>query len=514
MSIAVSHNWKHFWAFLPTILFVCLVSAQKIDISVNSQNITTDDALVLTVQVSGIRGGSVPMPQWPEIKGMQAAGTSNSQQWINGNASISFSRNYFAPAPGKYKIPEFSYSFKGQTQSSKPITVTVTKGTGKPQNQNSFGTRMGRDPFANMFNDPFFGGSQQPQKPMTYKSLDADYFLSVNLDKETCYIGEQVHGEVVLYVAEVDARKIKVESQAILEMQQRVKNNGFWQEIIELKEIPANRVQINGKSYIAYTLYKNILFPVKTGEIAFKDIYLDGMKLAVATNADPISRFMGRDIKFENIKIKASDRKLEVKPLPPTKLPDAVMVGKFKVEAGLSDHTVETGKNLELEIKIAGNGNMAMMPDPIMEFPESFETYEPSTQYNSRVKGNGLLGDKTFKYSMLPTRSGKYDLGPFVFYFFDPEKAEYDSLTVDNLNVRVTGDDIENQRISKSGIDQFYSTALASSRESLGRGSGGAGWVLILGLLMATSLITVGVIRKKKIEKAKEHHPANDDFWA
>ena len=489
--------------------------AQQINISLNSKTITTDDALVLTVQVSGIRGGSLPIPNWPNIRGMQAAGTSNSQQWVNGKASITFSRNYFAEKPGKYKVPGFKYAFKGASQQSKPTTVTVKKGTGRKKQHGNFGTAMGRDPFAGMFNDPFFGGGrQQQQKPLTYKSLDADYFLSVNLDKESCYIGEQVHGEVVLYIAEADARKIKVDSRAIMEMQQRVKNNGFWQEIIELREIPANRVQINNKVYIAYTLYKNILFPVKTGDIEFKDIYLDGMKLAVATNADPISRFTGRDVKFEEIKIKASNRKLLVKPLPPTDLPDAVMVGKFKVNASLSEHQIETGKNLDLQIKISGNGNMAMMPDPIIDFPESFEAYEPSTQFNSKVKGNGLFGSKRYNWALLPTRSGKYNLGPYSFYYFNPEKEQYDSIVIPNLNVRVTGEDIENQRIKKSGVDQFYSEAMASSSDDLKQNSISVGWIVLLGSLLMIGTISTSIVRKRIAAKKAQEAETQEDLWS
>ncbi|MEY3444247.1 MAG: hypothetical protein RLZZ519_2528 [Bacteroidota bacterium] len=474
--------------------------AQQIQISANAKEITTDDQFVLSVTMSGIAGGSIPQARFPEIKGLQPGGTSTSQNWVNGSASVTFSRSYFAPNAGKFNVPEMSYEFNGKVSKSQAFTLNVKKGTGRKQQAN----QGMRDPFADFFNDPFFGGGQRRQpEDLKFKSLSADYFLSVNLDKRSCYIGEQVHGDVILYVNEMDARKIKVDGMAIMEMQQRIKNNGFWQEIIELKEIPGERAQINGKNYIAYTLYKNILFPIKTGNIAFKDIYLDGMKLAVATNADPMSRFMGRDTKFEAIKIKAADRELIVNPLPATKLPDANMVGKFKLEAMLNQKEIKTGENLELEIKIAGNGNIAMMADPVVAFPESFELYEPSTTYNSRIQGNGLLGDKTWKWSMLPTRSGEFDLGPLRFYYFDPEKAAYDSLVVPELKVKVTGEDIENQRIGKSGADDFYESAFAAS----------GGVVFVAGMLLVAGLVTTGVIRRRRTAKHKPTHE-NEDFWS
>jgi hypothetical protein len=497
-------------AYILVLLVLCMAgraAAQQVQIGVNATEITTDQALVMSVTLSGVSAGQIPQPQFPEIKGMQAAGTSSSQNWVNGKASVSFSRNYITQTPGTYKVPAMSYTFKGATTQSQPITVKVTKGTGKPQGGY-------RDPFADFFNDPFFGGQQQPQQNLKYKSLDADYFLTVNLDKESCYIGEQVHGDVKLYVNERDARKIKVDGMAIFEMQQRVKNTGFWQEIIELKEIPAERAQANGKNYIAYTLFKNILFPIKTGDIAFKDIYLDGMKLAVATNASPIARFMGQDTKFEKIKIKAADRRLIVKPLPVTKLTDASMVGKFKLEAALNHQEIKTGENLELEVKIAGNGNMAMMADPVIAFPDGFEVYDPSTQFNSRVQGNGLIGDKTWKWSMLPARAGDYDLGPIKFFFFDPSKRAYDSLIVPEIKVKVTGEDIENQRISESTTDDFYTTALGSSAQKLASSHRGSGWILFGGLALVAGVVAARTMRRRKQIAKGGHVEAPTDFWS
>jgi hypothetical protein len=505
---------KQRWALglLFSLFLTGVLSAQQIQISASSKEITTDDQLVLSVTMNGISGGSIPQARFPDIKGLQTGGTSTSQNWINGAASVTFSRTYFAPNPGKYNVPEISYEYNGKSSKLAAFTLNVKKGTGRKQQQN----QGMRDPFADFFNDPFFGGGQRKQpEDLKFKSLSADYFLSVNLDKRSCYIGEQVHGDVILYVNEQDARKIKVDGMAIMEMQQRIKNNGFWQEIIELKEIPAERAQVNGKNYIAYTLYKNILFPIKTGNIAFKDIYLDGMKLAVATNADPMSRFMGRDTKFEAIKIKAADRELVVNPLPPTKLPDANMVGKFKLEAALNQKVIKTGENLELEVKIAGNGNIAMMTDPVVHFPESFEVYEPSTTYNSRVQGNGLLGDKSWKWSMLPTRSGDFDLGPLRFYYFDPEKAAYDSLVVPELKVKVSGEDIENQRIGKSDADQFYETAFAASADGL-QSSGGTGPIVFIGgMLLVAGLVTTGLVRRRKaFPKRGQPTRENEDFWS
>ncbi len=488
------------------------LAAQQAQISINATEITIDEAFVMSVTLSGISGGQVPQPNFPVIKGMQMGQQGIAQNSINGKVSVTFSRSYYAGAPGTYKVPSMSYEFKGAATKSKGLSLKVKKSDGKQQQNRP------RNPLEDFFNDPYYsqGQRQQPQQDLKYKSLDAEYFLSVNLDKQSCYIGEQVHGDVVLYVNERDAGKIQVYINAVIEMQQRIKNTGFWQEIIELTEIPAERTQINGKNFVTYTLYKNILFAIKTGNIEFKDIYLDGMKLAIATNASPVARIMRQDTKFEKIKIEAADRKLVVKPLPPTQLIDATMVGKFKLEAKLSQKEIQTGQNLELEVKIAGNGNMAMMADPVIQFPEGFEVYDPNTQFNSKVQGNGLIGDKSWKWSMLPARAGDYDFGPISFYFFDPEKNAYDSLVVPELKVKVTGDDIENQRIGKSGTDQFYESALKSAHQDLNSSHVNSGWMLFAGLGIAGFVAAIGLRRNRK-HRSRSLQPTDDspdDYWS
>lgn len=489
------------------------LAGQTVRIFPNQTELTTDDNFVLNVEVRDYKGGHVPMPKWPDIPGFQAVGSSTSQNWVNGRVSVTFFRTYVPTKTGSFTVPAMSYKLKDKVHRNPAIKLKVTKGSGRRQQPQ---TRNPMDDFFRSPMDNFFGNGRRGQKPqkLDFKAVDADYFLSVNLNQDTAYIGEQVRGEVVLYVNQRDQGKIGVDGQAIMEMQQRIKNPSFWQENIELREIPMARVQINGTNYIAYTLYRTILFPLQVGSIPFKDIYLEGKKVMVATNASPLDKFFRNNTKFTPIRIKARDNKLEVLPLPPTNLPNANMVGKFKMTAELNSGNVQTGDNLELTVNIKGDGNVAMMLPPSIQFPAEFISDAPNSEYKDRTTETSFYGDKTFKYFLVPRRGGEYDLGPLAFYYFNAAKNAYDSLVVSNIPVKVTGEDLDNLMLKQSGLDGFYETALAEADDKLKRNTGSFGTLVFLGvILLMAGAVTFNVVRNKARANENDQQDEVNDPW-
>ena len=103
------------------------------------------------------------------------------------------------------------------------------------------------------------------------------------------------------------------------------------------------KVEASGEAHINAT-FNNIIISLtnmsgqviswaSAGKMGFKDVWMDANKLYVATNLNPFDRFMGYGNKFEPIKIRAADKLVNVKALPPTTLPNAFSVGKFNISA-------------------------------------------------------------------------------------------------------------------------------------------------------------------------------------
>lgn len=490
--------------FLLLTVLVFVISpfyAQKIRAFLNANKISTDDVLTLSLELQG-GGGQVATPDFPRVNGFANAGISTQQSFTSMNgqtfSTLSFVQSYVPQKAGVFTVPSFTYSAMGVNYKSPNFTVEVTKGAGRRQQSQQ--QQQGWDPFG------FFsqGNRNQPQEKPQYQETNADYFLAINLDKSECFVGEQVAGEVVLYINEKDFGKIQVESKGIVEMQQRIKNKDFWEEIIELKEIPMTRVVVNGKRYLAYTMYRTILFPLHTGKYGFKDVWLDANKLYVATNLNPFERFMGQGNKFEPIKIRAADKLINVKELPPTTLPNAKSVGKFTLNASLTKDKVKTGEPLELKVTVKGNGNITLVPPPGVTADKTFQAYDVASSYSISKTENSLMGTKEFQYVYVPSEPGGFNLGPIRFYYFNPVEKKYDSLLVDYIPVKIEGENLANMKLKSGTLDEFYKDNLehASANFSSGNFSGGK-WIFLGFMGLIGGMFFIGIRMKSKRDERK-----------
>lgn len=509
---------KRLWILFLIMTWTVTTGAQNVRFFISSDQITTAEALVLSVEVQGIR--QLASPQFPRIAGFRQVGTSTNQSYINGAAKITFSASYYPNQAGTYEIAPFKYNAGGKDYTSERFKVKVVR-TDKQQaqtqqkRQDDLFQRLFGSPFDDFFKDPFSNNPATQPKKEDFKETNADYFLSINLDRDTAYVGEQVFGEVALYINVFDRNKIQIEGEAVRDFNNRMKIPEFWQEVFDLSQIPAETVNINGKMYIKYTFYRSILFPLNVGEIKFKDIYIDGRKLYVATTGSPFDAFFPSNQKFEPLKIKAKDRSLFVKPLPPSELPNASMVGKFKMEAQLSDTVINTGEILELKVRVKGNGNMAMMQEPSAKIPTEFETDPPSSEFNTYKTDNSQYGEKDFTWSMVPTKHGNYDLGPVKMYFFNPTKKSYDSLVVDGIRVRVEGDDLDNIVLKSSGIDMFYSNGIDNSSDQMASNKFSGKWGVVLLLLTVVGSAVYGGMKfaRSRVKSDAEKDQDDAQFW-
>jgi len=431
------------------------VSAQQVRFFTNKNQLTTDEILEISVEISGV--SRVNYPSFPQMEQFASRGQSTSQNFGPSGSKITFTQSYQPLKPGKYQVPAVSVIIGGKTYSSEPLTVSITKGNGntaqKNQGRNNRPDDFFSDPFNQFFSDPY---NSKKQEPLKFTDVTADAFLSVELNKNECYVGEQLLCEVILFINRRDEGKIRVDGMEIANLHQRIRNRGFWEEKIDFTQIPIKQVTINGKPYNSYVLYRSVLFPTEAGKINFDDIYLEAKKLQVANNASIFDKFSGSDKRFENIKIKARSATLQVKSLPEHRLKPVATVGRFTFSGGLTPDSVSTGEPVELKIKLKGNGNAALISAPEIYSSPELETYEPGTSYFINKNEQTVFGENVFSYQFVPKSEGKHQIGPFVFYYFDPIKRAYDSLTSSPYYVYVTGGNLMDLKVNRSAPDKFY----------------------------------------------------------
>jgi tetratricopeptide (TPR) repeat protein len=75
-----------------------------------------------------------------------------------------------------------------------------------------------------------------------------------------------------------------------------------------------------------------------------------------------------------------------------------------------------------------------------MEFPNSFESYDPQVTDKIKVSASGVSGTKTFEYLLIPRSGGEFQIGPIRFSYFDPEAKRYKELVSEPLILVVSGE--------------------------------------------------------------------------
>ena len=149
--------FSNFKPIILTIIFTLLflfgvildVPAQQVRFFTNKNQLTTDEILEISVEISGV--SRVNYPSFPQMEQFASGGQSTSQNFGPSGSKITFTQSYQPLKPGKYQVPAVSVIIGGKTYSSEPLTVSITKGNGNTAQKNQ-GRNNRPDDF---FSDPF-----------------------------------------------------------------------------------------------------------------------------------------------------------------------------------------------------------------------------------------------------------------------------------------------------------------------------------------------------------------------
>lgn len=403
-------------SILSFLVVLIAVSQPTITTSVDRNVVGSGQSLKLTITLEGSRN---PI-QNPDIDGfviVQGPFESNNFSWVNGKMSSTVTRQYVLRAgePGTYTIGPAKVEANGKVFSSKPITITVTKGAA-----NSGG-----------------GGGN-------VNANNRDLFATIELSKRSVFVGEQVIATYTLYNRYPSLELTGNELPPL---------TGFWSEEIDLGNTSwePNLRTINGISYRVAILKKQVLFPQKSGELT-----IEPMKLECVVGS---GGFFGR----RSRKTVYSDRaKVKVKPLPTPAPPDFVgAVGTLKMSAMLDRHEVPANEAVNLKVTFSGRCNLKLLDAPDIELPSDFEVYDPKIEDRVKVGGNGMSGARSIDYLIIPRHAGEYKLESISVSYFNPSTEKYERLESGELKVKVLrgegGETIVTRPAEKRDVEELDS---------------------------------------------------------
>lgn len=207
--------------------------------------------------------------------------------------------------------------------------------------------------------------------------------------------------------------------------------NGFMKQDIDQ---PTNKQfsleHYNGRNYTSVVLYKFLLYPQHSGVLQLDKWDFEAV-IQVKSKKAVRSIFDDFFDSYTNVSkmLVAPAVKITVNALPSGKPATyGGTVGKFSMNSSITSTQVKTNDAVTLKLNIEGNGNMKLIKNPTIKFPDGFEVYDPKVNNDFKTTSSGVSGSKTIEYMFIPRHSGNFEIPSAEFSYFDTQDKTYKTL--------------------------------------------------------------------------------------
>ena len=363
----------------------------------------------------------------PSIKGFEVLMGPNrssfsNTQIVNGKMTsekgITFTYILMASAEGDYNIPGATITADGEQMISNSVKIKVL-----PPDQGSASS-----------------GSAQSGRTQSNASSNSnsatvsnqDVFVTANVTKTSVYEQEAFMLTYKIYTRE---SRMGFENVKLPDFK------GFHSQEIER---PANNTwsqeHYKGRNYYT-TIYRQfVLFPQQSGKLVIEPARFDATIEKVVQSADPFDAFFNGGGNVVSIKKSLTTPSIDINVLPlPAGKPSGFSggVGEFSISSSINSTDVKTNDAITIKLIISGTGNMKLISNPEIDFPEGFEVYDPKVDNQVRLTSNGLTGNKIIEYLAIPRHAGDYKIPAVTFSYFDIKSKSYKTLKTEEYNIHV-----------------------------------------------------------------------------
>lgn len=337
--------------------------------------------------------------------------TSMSTQLINGSlsteTSLTFTYVLMPKKEGTFNVGPATIKVKGSNYSSNALVIKVL-----PAEK--------ADEVAKQNNDG------------TLRVSNDDIFLRINVSDKNVYEQEGILVTFKLYtrvdIAGINPPKFP-------------EFDGFLAQEIELPEQKQWTLEdYNGKRYKAVVIRQTVLYPQRSGKITIPSGKMDVIVRVPAPQKRRGSIF---DDFFEssvdlNKMLTTPAVAIDVKPLPSGKPASyGGAVGNYTMTSSISSNNVKTDEAVTVKVNISGNGNIKLVKNPEVVFPNDFDVYDPKVTSDIKVTSSGASGSKTIEYMAIPRYAGDFEIPAIAFSYFDPKSGTYKTIKSEPYKLHV-----------------------------------------------------------------------------
>jgi hypothetical protein len=418
---------------------------------------------VLNVEISGTQAvdRDPALPDLSAFAQFLGSSTQSSVSMVNGRTTVALTiqYRYQSVREGVHVIPAFEVRAGGRAFTTQPMTITVSSA-------------------------PAGGGPD----PSTGVGSD-DLFITAEASTRTVREGQPFVVEYRIWT------RVDVINFGVTRVPEP---EGFWVEDLTPGGQPdVEQRTRNGAQYATALVRRVALVPTGPGMRTIEPVGIEA-QVRVRRGRDPFEDFFGRSSLFGAasvpVTVSSDELAIEVQPLPPGRPePFSGMVGTLRVEATLDRDSVNANEAVTLTVRAVGDGNVRVIPEPVLDLPADFEVFPPEVSENVSVTSDGLTGARVFEYVLIPRAPGRREIPSVRYGYFDRSAGAYRTAESASLPLIVSGTVLEGPAaITRGGVAQLREDirfirlgSLQLRRVSGGSVFGGVGFWLFLLLPMA-----------------------------
>ncbi len=340
---------------------------------------------------------------------------SYSTQIINGNmtssVTITFTYTLQAQKTGTFTIPSASITVDGDRVTSNGLSIKVL-----PADEQSAASS---------------GSSSANNTAISAQNL----FIRPVLSKSSVYEQEAVKLTYKLYttydVVQYTAKTLPDFKGFLTQETERSSNTQLDYE------------NYNGKNYLTAVLYEMLLYPQSDGEILIDKAEFETI-IRVQSRQPVRSIFDEFFESYSNVarSISVPGVKVNVKSLPSGKPADfSGVAGQLGLTSSISTEQLKVNEAVTLKINFNGSGNLKLIKNPEIEFPQAFEVYDPKVTNTFKVSAAGLTGTKAIEIMFIPRHAGTFEIPAYKLSYFDLSEGRYKTLSTPTYTLQVLKSD-------------------------------------------------------------------------
>ena len=360
----------------------------------------------------------------PSIKGFDVLmGPSRSEQSstqiVNGNvtstSSITFTYILMANTAGEFTVPGASIVADGNQMISNSVKIKVL-----PQDQNHNSSRRNND------------NSSSIQPSSNASVSNQDLFITATASKTNVYEQEAF---VLTYKIYTRESNLQLNNAKLPDFK------GFHSQEIEMTTNARwTPEHYKGRNYYTTVYRQFVLFPQQSGKLFIEPAQFQMTVNKPVQSADPFDAFFNGGNNVIEIKKPITTPKIaiNVNPLPAGKPTNFLGgVGEFNISSSINSKELKTNDAITIKLVISGTGNLKLISNPEIKFPDDFEVYDPKVDNQVRLTKEGLTGNKVIEYLAIPRHAGTYKIPGVSFSYFDIRSKSYKTLNTEDYVINV-----------------------------------------------------------------------------